>query len=511
MITIPRTCVVFLLLCSIVFKEVACLNILVIFAHPGKSHYDVFKPLFQELGNRGHNITIISHVSTEGDIKNGRDVLLSKQAMKHVLDINRFTGSRLQKYLEAEMIASFAELTCQSSLESNEFQAFLKEDHRYDVILVELFNSNCFYGLISKLKAPFIGLSSCAMMAWHPQWFGSPSNPSYIPSIYMAHPVPMDFWQRVENTLVHLAHKAWYTIFMEYPGSKLSKKYIGYDPVDPYNASLMLLNLHHTLHGARPLSPSIVEVGGIHVSTRTPQKLPQDIETWSSGAKRGLIYFSLGSLLKGHTFPTDKLQVFNKVFSELPHRILWKWENDTMTGKAPNVMINKWTPQFDILCHPNTKLFISHGGLLGITEAVHCGVPVLVMPQFGDQPLNAEALKAQGAGVILRLREANYENLKHALTEALSPRVQEKAKELSSRFRDRLVPPLDTAVYWVEHVARYKGARHMRSAAVDMPFYQYLLLDVIAFLLGSVLLLAYVVYRFVRFVRGGAKPKLKRQ
>lgn len=43
-----------------------CFNILVIFGHPGKSHYDVFKPLFQELGERGHHITIMSHVKTEG-------------------------------------------------------------------------------------------------------------------------------------------------------------------------------------------------------------------------------------------------------------------------------------------------------------------------------------------------------------------------------------------------------------------------------------------------------------
>lgn len=37
-------------------------NILVIFGHPGKSHYDVFSGLFDELAARGHNLTILSHV-----------------------------------------------------------------------------------------------------------------------------------------------------------------------------------------------------------------------------------------------------------------------------------------------------------------------------------------------------------------------------------------------------------------------------------------------------------------
>lgn len=54
--------------------------------------------------------------------------------------------------------------------------------------------------LISFVK----GLSSCYVMPWHSDWFGSPVNPSYIPSLYMAHPTPMTFLQRAENTLMHL-------------------------------------------------------------------------------------------------------------------------------------------------------------------------------------------------------------------------------------------------------------------------------------------------------------------
>lgn len=69
-----------------------------------------------------------------------------------------------------------------------------------------------------------------------------------------------------------------------------------------------------------------------------------------------------------------------------------------------------------------------------------------------------------------------------------------KAKELSERFRDRPLPPLDTAVYWVEYVARHKGAPHMRTAAVGMPFYQYLLLDVIAFLAVVLFVFFYIFY-----------------
>lgn len=70
--------------------------------------------------------------------------------------------------------------------------------------------------------------------------------------------------------------------------------------------------------------------------------------------------------------------------------------------------------------HPNVKAFISHGGLLGTTEAVHCGVPTIVMPQFGDQHTNARALEANGGGVILQLYDVTEERVYKALKKVLS-------------------------------------------------------------------------------------------
>lgn len=66
-------------------------------------------------------------------------------------------------------------------------------------------------------------------------------------------------------------------------------------------------------------------------------------------------------------------------------------------------------------------MFITHGGNLGTTEAVHCGVPMIVMPQFGDQRHNAHAIENNGAGVVLHLQSATEEIIFEALKKALDP------------------------------------------------------------------------------------------
>jgi len=49
---------------------------------------------------------------------------------------------------------------------------------------------------------------------------------------------------------------------------------------------------------------------------------------------------------------------------------------------------------------------MTHGGLLGVLEAVHSSVPIIGIPFFFDQPRNILKLVEQGSGIIL-----DYETL----------------------------------------------------------------------------------------------------
>ena len=53
------------------------------------------------------------------------------------------------------------------------------------------------------------------------------------------------------------------------------------------------------------------------------------------------------------------------------------------------------------LAHPKTKLFITHGGMFGVQESIYHGVPLVVLPIFGDQFDNARRIQDKGLGVVL--------------------------------------------------------------------------------------------------------------
>lgn len=54
------------------------------------------------------------------------------------------------------------------------------------------------------------------------------------------------------------------------------------------------------------------------------------------------------------------------------------------------------------------------------------------------------------------------------------------AKAKSKLLKDNPVEALEHSVWWIEYVLRHQGARHLRSAAQDLAFYELYLWDVYA-------------------------------
>lgn len=118
------------------------------------------------------------------------------------------------------------------------------------------------------LKIPVIGLSSAALYPWGHATIGNPKNLAFVPNNLLDYVPPMTFWQRLYNT-VHDMYADLSFRYYSSPQDEIIKKYFGEDTPGvrelERSVALVLANSHPALSGPRPVTPALIEVGGLHV------------------------------------------------------------------------------------------------------------------------------------------------------------------------------------------------------------------------------------------------------
>lgn len=125
----------------------------------------------------------------------------------------------------------------------------------------------------------------------------------------------------------------------------------------------------------------------------------------------------------------------------------------------------------------------------------------VAVPIQGEQIYNAVRFVAKGFAVRLDIRTLTAEDLLVAITEVLeNPVYARNIAKASEMFRSQLNHPLDVATHWIEHVIKY-GDRHLRSHALDMPWYQYHMVDVFGALVGVFALSGFMLWVLLKLCR----------
>nr|XP_055153390.1 UDP-glucuronosyltransferase 2A2 isoform X1 [Symphalangus syndactylus] len=262
-------------------------------------------------------------------------------------------------------------------------------------------------------------------------------------------------------------------------------------------AEIWLIRTYWDFEFPHPYLPNFEFVGGLHCKPAKP--LPKEMEEFiQSSGKDGVVVFSLGSMVKNLT--EEKANLIASALAQIPQKVLWRYKGKKPATLGNNTQLYDWIPQNDLLGHPKTKAFITHGGTNGIYEAIYHGVPMVGVPMFADQPDNIAHMKAKGAAVEVNLNTMTSVDLLSALRTVINePSYKENAMRLSRIHHDQPVKPLDRAVFWIEFVMRHKGAKHLRPAAHDLTWFQYHSLDVIGFLLVCVTTAIFLVIRCCLF------------
>ncbi|XP_074451568.1 UDP-glucuronosyltransferase 1A1-like isoform X4 [Larus michahellis] len=318
-----------------------------------------------------------------------------------------------------------------------------------------------------------------------------PNPPSYVPRVFTDLTDHMNFFQRVKNLIFDIPNY-FLCDFVFQPYAKLASEFLQRDVTVPdllRKASIWLMKLDFVLHYPRPLMPNMILVSGVNCAHK---KLTQEFEAIvNASGEHGIVVFSLGSMVS--EIPMKKAIEIADALGSVPQTVLWRYTGEVPPNLPKNVKLVKWLPQNDLLAHPKTRAFITHGGSHGVYEGICNAVPMVLMPLFGDQMDNAKRVESRGAGLTLNILEMTSKDISTALKTVINDKkYKENIKRLSDLHLDRPIHPLDLAVHWVEFVMRHKGAPHLRPAAHDLNWIQYHSLDVIAFLLAVVLLSLFI-------------------
>ncbi|XP_066941903.1 UDP-glycosyltransferase UGT5-like [Macrobrachium rosenbergii] len=461
-------------------------KILMLLPMGSKSHRNVFMPLAEALADRGHKVDMLTSYDVQHQNPNIREI---PHRLPHYPDPSVNFFNEVKK--KTGMISALKDRLCKMARDIYRVP-HVKELYRkrkeYDLIVLDhLFNEFC-YPFVHEM--PFITIAANGMDPRQSAVLGNLLSPAYMPS-FLYEPNLEDVFGRLANTVFSIVVPFYWRHWEVIPAVQKEVN-VHFPDLPPLleierNQSLSLLNSHFSTGLTVPLLPSQVEVGSMHCRPARP--LPEDLESWIEGAgSAGVIYFSLGSITKGNTMPVKYRNMFIEAFSKLNQRILWKFETD-LEGIPENIMISPWLPQQDILGHPNVRVFISHGGLLSLQEALYHGTPVVALPLFGDQPTNGARVVANGWGLSLNYEDLAADLIVSSIEEVLEQhKYKENVAKTSRACKDQLTPPVERAVFWTEYVIRHRGAPKLRSPAASLSWVQLLLLDALALFLLVVIL-----------------------
>ncbi|ELV13011.1 UDP-glucuronosyltransferase 2A3 [Tupaia chinensis] len=474
------------------------------------SHWLNLKIILEELIARSHEVTVI--IPSHTFLIDYRKSSALNFEVFHVPQGKEFTDDISKKFMDLAVNVLPNLPSWQSAIKLNNFfagynqqfkllcesvvynQTLMKklQETNYDVMIIDPVVP-CGELLAELLAVPFVITLKSSIGGNIEKYCGKlPSPPSYVPVHMVGLTDRMTFLERVKNTLSFVFFNLWiqyydFHFWKQFYSTVLGRPTTLCETLG--KAEIWLMRTYWDSEFPHPYFPNFQFVGGLHCKPAKP--LPkyytfeiqrifslQEMEEFvHSSGEDGILVFSLGSFI--YNLTDEKANLIASALAQVPQKVLWRYSGKKPATLAANTRIYDWIPQNDLLGHPKTKAFITHGGINGIYEAIYHGVPMVGIPLFSDQPDNIANMKAKGAAVEVNWNTMTSADLLRALrTITNDPSYKENAMRLSRIHHDQPMKPLDRAVFWIEFVMRHKGAKHLRSAAHDLTWFQYHSLDI---------------------------------
>ena len=382
-------------------------------------------------------------------------------------------------------------VNCRNTFNDENFMSEIR-DLQFDFAMIDGFIGNrCFYALLYKYSIPYMSILSGGE-PWHPRL---PYIPSFVPNYYTSLTEKMTTFQRIENLIAyvtwalpifgHTKNDSFVSIYVP------EKPFVSLDELYARSQFWFLAGSPQPMDYPRPAMPHVADIAGLNVKPAKP--LPKDLlDFMEIEGKNGVVVVSFGSIIT--KLPDRVLNPLLHAFLTIDQAVVFRYSSKIDIELPSRIKVMKWLPQNDILGHQNTKVFITHCGQNSQVEALYHAVPMIGLPVWADQLYNCKRIDYKGFGICMDLRFLKAKELAEKINRIVhSNNYTENIKQASLIFKDRLNSPLETAVFWVEHVLKF-GGKHLRSHMLDMPWYEVYMLDIAVYFLTLVFSTVSVLY-----------------
>ncbi len=472
-----------------------------------RSHVLYFGEISVELGSKGHSVHLVlsDDYDVPSKLRDAPGVTLlfydrTTHGAKKTFDSMNKEVVRVALKNRGDMAAMYGDLTdmliseCETLLLDNEQFFTQLRDIQADISVADaFFMTKCLYLIPFRLGLPIVSIVDTL----EPWVLRLPQLPSFIPSEILPYTDAMTFSQRAVNAFVSLVM----TVRPPFKSASTAilTKYQQYGELKSINdiISSSLLWLHTThpvLDYTKPTMTNMVSVGGL--TTSPGKSLSPEFQQLVQASDKGVILVSFGTIASH--LPMDMAGKMMSAFGSLErYTFLWRFQNLDKLSVPGNVVLKEWLPQNDLLADEKVKLFVTHCGKNGLYESVYHGKPMLGIPILGDQPHNAELMHHKGYGEVIDIYTFTTEELKTKLELLLEDdKYRSRIQAASSAFHDSPELPRQRAARSIEHAIKH-GAYYPRSAAYDLAWYQYWLLDVVGAFLAVSFVVLYLSYKLV--------------
>lgn len=476
------------------FNETPASRILIFPPIIFNSHLQIFQRLAAGLAKAGHHPTLfvsdrrtVEERPTDYTLRRYPGIFSSEEG--HTFLQNTLTKllSGSNSLIQLARVLQHYMYNCDAIFSKG--QSSLEELRRvsFDLIIVDA-NELCGFLLAKELNVPHVVFSTGM---WVP-YMASPAAPtSYVPEFNSMLSDRMSFFNRAKNVALRIGGYL-LTDLLIYPlyNFLLIKHHIGQAPDQKTllpstsiariikDSRAWLLCTDTALEFPSPILPNVEYVGGI--LARPSQPLSKEFRDFveESAKYGGFIAVSFGAETRRLTPRLET--IFSRVLSQLPFRVLWRYNVNASLPLGENVKLVDWFPQNDLLAHPHIRAFVGHGGTNGVYECLYHAVPVVGIPLFGDQYDSMVRVEAKGMGLFLNWKTMTEEQLRDAICRVTSdPRYKQSMRYYSSVHRDTLLPPVERAVHRINYTLRYNGAPHLQPAIHRLSVLEAFQLDIL--------------------------------